>query len=140
MTGGQPVDPPAPPADREARTRRCLRRRGRRPKTRRPTPGTPRTSAEIIDITTKAKAQGIEEHQTYVAAVTDLCTLARAPERVGPYVRANTPVEQVRKELLAMRAEEPAIMPHHPLATEKASPAASWDKITDKINARKPQK
>ena len=101
----------------------------------RPHPGTPRTSAEIIDITTKAKASGIEEHQTYVASVTDLCTLARAPERVGPYVRANTPVEQVRKELLAMRAEEPVVLPHHPLAP-KAAPTASWDKITDKINAR----
>ena len=140
-TGGQPVDPSSPTADPKDHPAPAVPAETRpSPEDPKPQPGTPRTSAEIIDITTKAKAQGIEEHQTYVAAVTDLCTLARTPERVGPYVRANTPVEQVRKELLAMRAEEPAIMPHHPLATEKASPAASWDKITTKINARKPQK
>lgn len=132
--GGQPVDPPDPPAPAQPETEKPGSTKPT-PTDDRPHPGTPRTSAEIIDITTKAKAQGIEEHQSYVAAVTDLCTLAKAPERVGPYVRANTPVEQVRKELLAMRAEEPAVMSQHPL-TQQATPAASWDKTIAKINAR----
>jgi ATP-dependent Clp protease, protease subunit len=91
-------------------------------------------SAQIIMLDA-AKQQGIEEHQTYVANVTDLCTLARAPERVGAYVRANTPVEQVRKELLAQAAAEPVVMPHHPLAPP-VPPTKAWDRITDKINAR----
>jgi ATP-dependent protease ClpP protease subunit len=99
-----------------------------------PTPGTPR-SADVVDINA-AKAQGVAEHQAYVASVTDLCTLARAPERVGAYVRANTPVEQVRKELLARAAEDPQVMPHHPLLPA-ATAAASWTKITDKLNARR---
>jgi ATP-dependent Clp protease, protease subunit len=99
-----------------------------------PHPGTPHT-AQVIDIKT-AKAQGIAEHQAYVASVTDLCTLARAPERVGGYVRANTPVEQVRKELLAAAAAEPVIMPQHPMVPTANAAAASWAKITDKINAR----
>jgi ATP-dependent Clp protease, protease subunit len=118
VSGGQPVDPPAPPIKEPAAE---------------PVIEDPPT-AQIIDIGT-AKAQGIAEHQAYVASVTDLCTLAAAPERVGPYVRANIPVEQVRKELLTLRADQPAVMPHHPLA-EKAAPAVSWDKITSKINAR----
>ena len=134
----EPVPQPAPPQEHPATEHPVQEPAETRsgPKDPAPTPGTPRTSAEVIDITTKAKAQGIEEHQTYVAAVTDLCTLARAPERVGAYVRANTPVETVRKELLAVRAEEPAVLGHHPLA-EKATPTASWDKITAKINARR---
>jgi ATP-dependent Clp protease protease subunit len=122
-SGGQPVDPPAPPIKEPAAA----------PVIEDP-PAREQTTAQIIDIGT-AKAQGIAEHQAYVASVTDLCTLAAAPERVGPYVRANIPVEQVRKELLTLRADQPAVMPHHPLA-EKAAPAVSWDKITSKINAR----
>lgn len=58
------------------------------------------------------------------------------PERVGGYVRANTPVEQVRKELLQMRAEEPTIMPHHPMVPAAQVSSSAWSKITDKINAR----
>jgi ATP-dependent Clp endopeptidase proteolytic subunit ClpP len=121
--GGQPVDPPAPPPVPPPSPPPA------------PPPAPQRATAEVVDIGT-AKAQGIAEHQAYVASITDLCTLAAAPERVGPYVRANIPVEQVRKELLALRADEPAVMPHHPLA-EKVPVAKSWDKITDKINARK---
>jgi ATP-dependent Clp endopeptidase proteolytic subunit ClpP len=113
-----------------------------------PTPGTPNpkpakdpanapTTAEVVDLK-QAKAQGIAEHQAYVASITDLCTLARAPDRVGAYVRANTSVEQVRKELLALQANEPALMSQHPLGTTSraADAKTSWGKITDKINAR----
>ena len=98
-----------------------------------PTPGTPR-SAEIIDIKA-VKQQGIDEHKAYVQSVTDLCTLARTPERVGGYVRAGTSVDAVRKELLAAAGEQP-VLTHHPMVP--APPASkAWDKITDKINARK---
>ncbi|MET3969104.1 head maturation protease, ClpP-related [Bradyrhizobium sp. S3.9.1] len=89
-------------------------------------------SAEIIIL--EAKQQGIEEHRVYVASVTDLCKLAQQPERVGGYVRANTPIEQVRKELLEVRAQE-TVMPQHPLAPP-GPPASAWEKITDKLNAR----
>lgn len=91
-------------------------------------------TAQVVDLNA-AKQQGVEEHRRYVTDVTDLCTLARAPERVGAYVRANTPVEQVRKELLAAAAEDPVVMPHHPLVPP-AQAASSWTKITDKINTR----
>ena len=91
------------------------------------------TTAKVITLDV-AKQQGVEEHRKYVASITDLCTLAASPERVGGYVRANTPIEQVRKELLEMRAAE-TVMPHHPLAPP-APPATAWNKITDKLNAR----
>jgi ATP-dependent Clp endopeptidase proteolytic subunit ClpP len=97
-----------------------------------PTPGTPR-SAEVIDIKA-AKQQGVDEHKAYVQSVTDLCMLARAPEKVGGYIRAGTSVDAVRKELLA--ASEQSVLSHHPLIPA-APPAKAWDKITDKINARK---
>ena len=44
-----------------------------------------------------AKQQGIEEHKAYVSSITDLCVLAGALERVGSYVRAGTPVDQVAR-------------------------------------------
>jgi enoyl-CoA hydratase/carnithine racemase len=101
-----------------------------------PPPPQPQPAAKVVDIST-AKAQGIEEHRAYVASITDLCTLARAPELVGAYVRANTPVEQVRNELLTRAAEDPAVMPHHPLVPKVEAATTSWGKITDKINARR---
>jgi len=91
------------------------------------------SSAQVITLDA-AKKQGVEEHRKYVGEVTDLCTLAQQPERVGGYVRANTSIEQVRKELLDARAQDP-VLPHHPLAPPVA-PATAWAKITDKINAR----
>ena len=98
-------------------------------------PDPPPQTAEIVNLDT-AKKQGIEEHREYVASVTDLCTLAQMPERVGGYVRAATPIEQVRKELLEVRAQQP-LMPHHPLVPPAPTASASaWGKITDKINAR----
>jgi ATP-dependent Clp protease protease subunit len=90
--------------------------------------------ANVVSIDA-ARKQGVEEHRKYVADVTDLCTLANAPDRVGAYVRANKSVDDVRADLLAMRAAEPVVMPHHPLVPP-TPPAKAWDKITDKINAR----
>jgi ATP-dependent protease ClpP protease subunit len=94
--------------------------------------------ADILNFT-QAKQQGMEEHRDYVSSVIDLCTLATMPERVGAYVRAQTPVEQVRKELLDLRAaaaREPPLLPQHPLVPQK-TPESLWGKITDKLNARK---
>jgi ATP-dependent protease ClpP protease subunit len=99
-----------------------------------PAEAPPAPSAKVITLDA-AKQQGVEEHRKYVASVTDLCALAQAPERVGGYVRANTPVEQVRKELLDMRTAEQPVMPHHPLVPPPTQ-ASAWEKITDKINAR----
>lgn len=96
-------------------------------------PATPAASATVVTLDA-AKKQGIEEHRKYVATVTDLCTLAATPERVGGYVRANTPVDQVRKELLEVRTAQ-TVMPQHPLVPPAAQ-ASAWGKITDKINAR----
>jgi ATP-dependent Clp endopeptidase proteolytic subunit ClpP len=86
-----------------------------------PTPGTPRNEAEDL--------------RTYIASVTDLCTLASAPERVGAYLKANTPVDQVRKELLEAKASG-AVLSQHPLAVHGGPQPSAWGKITDKINAR----
>jgi ATP-dependent protease ClpP protease subunit len=95
----------------------------------------PTASAQVITLDA-ARQQGMEEHRKYVASVTDLCTLARAPERVGGYVRANTPVEQVRKELLAAATAEPVVMPHHPMVPKAEAQTTAWEKITNKINSR----
>lgn len=96
-------------------------------------PGT--ATAELISLKT-AKQTGAAEHKAYVESIADLCALARAPERVGDYVRAETSVDQVRKELLAMRTAEPPIMPQHPLVDASKAPATAWAKITEKLNAR----
>jgi ATP-dependent protease ClpP protease subunit len=83
-----------------------------------------------------ARQRGAAEHKAYVDSITDLCALAARPERVGTYVRAGTPVEQVRKDLLALRAEEQSIVAQHPLVDPSKAPAAMWTKVTDKLNAR----
>jgi ATP-dependent Clp protease, protease subunit len=95
-----------------------------------------KVGAKVIDISAASKQAGIEEHRRYVADVTDLCTLAGAAECVGGFVRANTSLARVRKELLYMKASTPAVISQHPLVPS-VTPTASWDKITDKLNARK---
>jgi ATP-dependent protease ClpP protease subunit len=92
-------------------------------------------TAQLISLKT-AKQSGADEHKAYVNQVTDLCALARVPERVGDYVRAETPVDQVRKELLAMRADQEPIISQHPLVEPAKGGANAWAKITDKLNAR----
>jgi ATP-dependent Clp protease protease subunit len=109
-----------------------------------PTPPAPEVkeppSAKVVDLN-MAKQQGIDEHKAYVASVTDLCVLAQMPDRVGAYVRAGTKVEDVRKELLDLRAQQQeTVMPQNPLSqhapNSKVPTAKAWDKITDKLNAR----
>ena len=78
-----------------------------------------------------------EEHGGLGMSRTDLCVLAGKPERVGAYVRANIPVEEVRKELLALRITEQQVMPHHPMLDTSKAQASMWGKITDKLNARR---
>jgi ATP-dependent Clp endopeptidase proteolytic subunit ClpP len=73
------------------------------------------------------------DREAAIQTITDLCVLANAPARIAAYVRANTPVDQVRKELLDLRADA-SVLPHHPVAPQKT--ADQWGKITDKINAR----
>jgi len=99
-------------------------------------PSAPQASAEVIDIG-KAKKMGIEEHQAYVSDITDLCALAGKLDLVGAYVRAATPVADVRKELLTMRTTEHSIMPQHPMIDPAKAPTSMWGKITDKLNARR---
>lgn len=83
-----------------------------------------------------ARRQGMSDHRKYVEAVTDLCELAGMPERIGDYVRKETPVAKIRKELLEARnSSSTPIMPHNPVL-EKTTPIKSWDKIVAKLNAR----
>ena len=99
-------------------------------------------SAEIVDLGA-AKQAGIDEHKKYVSDVTDLCVLANAADRVGNYVRAGTSVDEVRKDLLALRASAVDVlpqhaMPQHPLAAhaKPTIPTNAWAKVTEKLNAR----
>jgi ATP-dependent protease ClpP protease subunit len=94
----------------------------------------PAPGATVVNLNA-AKQQGIEEHQAYVATITDLCALANKPEMVGEYVRKAMKPDDVRKDLLAQRSE-PQIMPQHPLLDNKNAPTTMWGKITDKLNAR----
>ena len=102
----------------------------------------PRATAEVIDLNAVRQA-GIDEHKKYVSDVTDLCVLANAADRVGGYVRDATPIDEVRKQLLALRSGAIDVlpqhaMPQHPLAAH-AKPTVSpnaWAKITEKLNAR----
>ena len=138
---GQPSVPPVPPEPLPPAPEQPKREPGsnepRLPPDPFATPGTrdnPKPGAEVVDLNA-ARQQGIEDHRAYVTAVTDLCTLARAPERIAAFIRANATVEQVRKDLLAGVAENP-VLSQHPLRT-KLVPAAAWGKITDELNARK---
>jgi ATP-dependent Clp protease, protease subunit len=93
--------------------------------------------AEVITLRA-AREQGITDHKQYVESVTDLCTLGGMPEKVGGYIRNETPIKQIRKELLEARAKTAPIMPHNPLLESGSAKAAvsSWDKIVDRLNAR----
>jgi ATP-dependent Clp protease, protease subunit len=99
----------------------------------------PQPTGEVVDLNA-ARQKGIDEHKAYVSAITDLCILASAAEKVGAYVRTGTPVDVVRKELLEIRAAAD-VLPHHPLAVHAEPKAASakteWGKITDKLNERR---
>ncbi|MET4017731.1 MULTISPECIES: head maturation protease, ClpP-related [Bradyrhizobium] len=136
-TGDQPGDPPSPATEPEVPEEPPVAPPA--PPATPPAPETPpapaAATAKVITLDA-AKQQGVDEHRQYVASVTDLCTLAQQPQRVGAYVRASTPIEQVRRELLELRAAEPQIMPQHPLVPPTAAPATAWAKITDKLNAR----
>ena len=93
-------------------------------------PGQP---APVVDL----KQQGIDEHKAYVGAVTDLCTLAGVPDKVGHYVRNATPVDEVRKDLINQRSQD--VRPQHATPNGpagRAAAATSWKAVTDKINAR----
>jgi ATP-dependent protease ClpP protease subunit len=126
-TGTEQGDPPSPAPEPEKPVEQPVA----------PPASPPIKEQPTAQIVTLAKQQGIEEHRAYVSSVTDLCTLANAADRVGGYVRANTPVDQVRKELLTMRAADPPVTPHHPMLPGKEAVTTSmWDKVTDKINAR----
>jgi len=115
----EPVEPGVPPAPSPAPSDQAK----------------PTATAQVVDLNA-AKKQGVEEHKAYVGQVTDLCTLAAMPERVGAYVRAATPVEAVRKELLDLRASQ-SVDPHHPTAPSGTqATAGAWGKITEKLNAR----
>jgi ATP-dependent Clp endopeptidase proteolytic subunit ClpP len=89
--------------------------------------------AEVITLRA-ARKQGMSDHKKYVEDVTDLCTLAGMPEKVGSYVRNETPLKTVRKELLVARSSAAPIMPHNPLLTK--STTSAWDKVVAKLNAR----
>jgi ATP-dependent Clp protease protease subunit len=98
----------------------------------------PQPVGQVIDLNA-AKQKGIDEHKAYVSQITDLCTLAQATDRVGAYVRAGTSVDDVRKELLEVRAKAD-VLPHHPLevhAAPKVAAKTEWGKITDKLNDRR---
>ena len=100
------------------------------------------TIAEPAPAPAQVQEPSAESVRAYVAAVTDLCMLAAVPERLGAYLKANTPVDQVRKELLAARATKADVVSQHPLAAHSVSnpPANAWAKITDKLNAKRAQK
>ncbi|MCA1452847.1 Clp protease ClpP [Bradyrhizobium sp. BRP22] len=116
-----PAAPPASPVEEEPATA--------------PAVTEPAPAAKVVDLNA-AKQQGIDEHKAYVASVTDLCVLAGMPERVGYFVRAAKPVDDVRKDLLTLRAARTDVLPHHPLIDKTVAPATLWGKITDKLNAR----
>jgi ATP-dependent Clp protease, protease subunit len=130
-TGAEQEDPPPTATateDPEAQT----------PVSPDPSPPPIQEPPKVVDLGA-ARKEGIEEHKAYVSQITDLCTLAGVPDKVGAYVRAGKSVDAVRKELLDLRAKAD-VLPHHPLAihasTPPPSPAAAWGKITEKLNAR----
>ena len=94
-------------------------------------------ATEIVRLDAAKTEQGIGGHRAYVSSVNHHCTLASMPERVGAFVRANVPVDQVRKDLLAARAAEPVVMPHHPLLPpQQSTPGLVRQDHLAKISAR----
>jgi ATP-dependent Clp protease protease subunit len=82
-----------------------------------------------------ARKQGMADHKKYVENVTDLCALAGMPEKVGDFIRNETPPAQVRKELLEALSKTESVMPQNPLLAPKSA-ASAWDKIVAKLNGR----
>jgi ATP-dependent Clp protease protease subunit len=94
----------------------------------------PATTGAVITLGA-ARKQGMADHKKYVENVTDLCALAGMPEKVGDFIRNETPPAQVRKELLEARSKAEPVMPQNPLL-ERKSAASLWDNIVAKLNAR----
>ena len=63
-----------------------------------------RPSAEIVDLEA-VRAGGRDEGVREAAAIAELCALAGMPERTGAMIGQRRSLAEVRKELLALRAE-----------------------------------
>ena len=81
-------------------------------------PATPATPAAIQQMT-MSYADAVE--------VAELCQLAGVPERTASYLSAQTPVANVRRTLLALRAEGPEIASHLTPEAMAAKPEALKD-------------
>lgn len=70
-----------------------------------PSPSTPAPAAAIdVDAVSAARADAL----AYAAQVTELCVLARMPERASAFIAANAPLAEVGRALLKARAETDA--------------------------------
>ena len=116
--------------------------------------GNPESAAEQIPATTPAATQppadvaaareaGRGEAMAYVNEVTQLCAIARRPEKVAGYIEAQTPIATVRAELLAERAAETDATP---IRTHRAAVGSGggdpgnnfgWDAIARKAGAHR---
>jgi hypothetical protein len=81
-------------------------------------PATPATPAAIQQMT-MSYADAVE--------VAELCQLAGVPERTASYLSAQTPVANVRRTLLALRADGPEIASHLSPEAMAAKPEALKD-------------
>ena len=72
-------------------------------------PSKPDASAEIVDlekIRAEARGEGVKNATRDAAAIVDLCALAGRPDRAAEMIARGVSVEDARKALLAMKADE----------------------------------
>ena len=103
---------PIDPADRAGRRKR--RRPKRRPANREPRPEDARAAA------TDALA--------YAREISDLCTLAGEPRRIGEFLAKASPIDEVRAALLKSRADRDAATVIDN-ARPTPRPVAAWDSV-----------
>lgn len=81
------------------------------------------------DFIEKAKADARAEAMTYVAEVTELCSLADAPDKAAAFISKAIPTAEVRKVLLESKAKESEATAIIGLAPDNSIAAAAETKI-----------
>lgn len=87
------------------------------------------TEGKVVDINS-ARSEGAAAEAAYALEVTELCALGRQPERAAEFLRAKTPIADIRKALLndaAVQAQAAGLNTHHAPAGAGAPANYGWD-------------
>lgn len=97
----------------------------------------PQATAEgkVVDINS-ARSEGAAAEAAYALEVAELCALGRQPERAAEFLRAKTPIADIRKALLndqAAQAQAAGLNTHHAPAGAAAAANYGWDQSFSRV-------